>query len=65
MKQYDRVEIAVATDGYPAGTVGVLVDLHPTWGWVELGGGDSDLFDVIDVPLADLKPAPAAAIHAA
>ena len=46
IKEYDRVKTLVPKDGYPAGMIGVAVDIHEA-----MGGCEVEIWDETDYPM--------------
>jgi hypothetical protein len=50
-----RVELAVDTAGWPAGTTGTLVETFPREGFVEIVDDEGRSLDILTVPYAALR----------
>jgi len=49
------VELMADTEGWPAGTMGTLVETFPREGFVEVVGPDGRTLDIVTVPYATLR----------
>jgi len=49
------VELTAATDGWPAGTAGTLVETFPGEGFVEIVDGDGRMLGIVTAPYSALR----------